>query len=375
MNTQDALWKAIIEEFFDDFLQFFFTKFYDQVDPCFPFVVLDKELSKIYPETASINRRGDKLIKIRLKDGQEQFILIHVEVQGYKDPDFGRRMYICQYRIDERFNLPVAALVIYTDANKTNRVNQYERICFDTRVLYQFNAFSIADFTEAEYEQMENPFAIICQVALLGIQRNLKDEALFDLKIALFRKLLTKNYTKKRIRLLTNFIKDYVRFSNKEFYRKFDEQADIISNNNEPMGLYETILEIRKQEGKVEGLELGIEHGLELESHISNLEKIIESIKNGFKGNLSIDQISVILDIDKHFITEFSEKKVDAKKLSTQLKKLRKQFKASYSVENLKVDLIKMLFAHQFSANAIYKIINLPLKKVKQIQKALKSKK
>ena len=62
MTTKDALWKAIIEEFFDDFLQFFFAQFYDKIDTTIPFEVLDKELSKLYPETQSINRKGDILI-------------------------------------------------------------------------------------------------------------------------------------------------------------------------------------------------------------------------------------------------------------------------------------------------------------------------
>jgi len=374
MTTKDALWKAIIEEFFDDFLQFFFAQFYDQIDTTIPFEVLDKELSKLYPETQSINRKGDKLIKIKLKEGQAHFILIHVEVQGYKEEDYGRRMYICQYRIDERFNLPITALVIYTDANKKNRVNSYERSCFGTSIKYKFNTFAIPDHTVAAYEQMNNPFAIICQVALLGLQRNLKDDELFDQKIALFRKLLGKNYAKKKIRLLTTFIKDYAHFTNSKFYRKFDKEVDIISNNNQPMGLYETIIEYRTKAAKQAALEQGLEQGLELEKYLSSVIKTFETVEKGIKGGLSVQQLTLVFDYPKSFVDEYLSNKINFKSLNLKLKKLRKKFVANYELSNLQSDLTKLFLVEKFSIPSTVKVLKVKESIVKKAQKELKFK-
>jgi len=371
MTTKDALWKAIIEEFFDDFLQFFFTPFYDKIDTNIPFEVLDKELSKLYPETQSINRNGDKLIKIKLKEGQEHFILVHVEVQGYKEEDYGRRMYICQYRIDERFNLPLTALVIYTDANKENRVNFYERNCFGTTIKYEFNTFVISEKTVEEYEKLDNPFAIICQVTLIGLQRNLKDEALFEQKIALFRKLLDKNYPKNKIRLLTTFIKNYVHFTNTKFYRKFDEQVDIISNNNQPMGLYETIIEYRTKEAKQAALEQGLEQGLELEKYLSSIIKALETIEKGIKGGLSNQQLTIVFGYPKLFIEEYLANKINFKSLNLKLKKLRKKFVAEYGLSNLQYDLVKLFLLEKFSVTTITKVLKVKEVIVKKVQKEI----
>ena len=44
MTTQDQLWKAIIEEFFDDFMHFFFPDFVNQIDTTRPYVEMDKFL-------------------------------------------------------------------------------------------------------------------------------------------------------------------------------------------------------------------------------------------------------------------------------------------------------------------------------------------
>lgn len=208
MTTQDKLWKAIIEEFFDDFMHFFFPDFVDQIDTTRPYVEMDKELGKIFPETEELNRHGDKLMKVPMKGGKDQFVLVHIEVQGYKDNDYGRRMYVCQYRIDERYNLPVAALVIYSDKNRKNRFSHYERTTLNTKLVYTFPIFVIADKTQEEYEAMDNPFAIVCQVVLLSFKTKMKDEELLKIKVQLFRKLLEKKYSKKKIQRLTVFIKE-----------------------------------------------------------------------------------------------------------------------------------------------------------------------
>ena len=48
----------------------------------------------MHPEAVEGNRRADLLIKVPLKNGQEKWILLHIEVQGYQDKDLPRRMFI-----------------------------------------------------------------------------------------------------------------------------------------------------------------------------------------------------------------------------------------------------------------------------------------
>jgi hypothetical protein len=49
---------------------------------------------------AEIGKRlADVLVKVFLKDGSEKWLLIHIEVQGYYEKEFGRRMFIYNYRI------------------------------------------------------------------------------------------------------------------------------------------------------------------------------------------------------------------------------------------------------------------------------------
>jgi hypothetical protein len=69
---------------FADFLLYFYPVWAkDEVDFSEKFDFLDKELDEIYPKSDNQKRYADKLIKVHLKNGQSQWILAHIEVQGY----------------------------------------------------------------------------------------------------------------------------------------------------------------------------------------------------------------------------------------------------------------------------------------------------
>ena len=86
--SRDILWKAIIEDFFSEFLCFFYPEAPDIFDFSKDFEFLDKELEQmIFPSSAK-NRIADKLVKVYTKDGKEKWVLIHLEIQGYEDRQF-----------------------------------------------------------------------------------------------------------------------------------------------------------------------------------------------------------------------------------------------------------------------------------------------
>jgi hypothetical protein len=106
MKRNDILWKAVLEDLFDDFLRFFYPEADKLFDMNKGFVYLDKELDQLFPpeEDDFSPRYVDKLIKLFTLNGQEEWILIHVEVQGYSDQDFAQRMFQYYYRILDKYN-------------------------------------------------------------------------------------------------------------------------------------------------------------------------------------------------------------------------------------------------------------------------------
>lgn len=104
MKRDDSLWKAILEDLFGDFLRFFFSNADELFDMERGFVFLDKELEQIFPSNQDefAPRYVDKLVQVFTREGTEQWILVHIEVQGSSDSDFGQRMFQYFYRIYDR---------------------------------------------------------------------------------------------------------------------------------------------------------------------------------------------------------------------------------------------------------------------------------
>jgi hypothetical protein len=91
---------------------------------------LDQELQEVVRDAELGKQRADKLVKVQRQDGVEEWLLVHVEVQGQRDPDLPRRMYRCHHRIEDRYERPVVSLAVLADANPMRR----STICHMLRV-------------------------------------------------------------------------------------------------------------------------------------------------------------------------------------------------------------------------------------------------
>src|SRR5699024_11558199 len=85
-RVDDPLWKAILEHVFADFLCFFFSDAEEVFDLVRGVEYLDKEFETLFPPEP--NSRGVrfvvKLVRVFLKGGDIQFVLVHIEVQSTK---------------------------------------------------------------------------------------------------------------------------------------------------------------------------------------------------------------------------------------------------------------------------------------------------
>ena len=298
--NRDALWKGIIEDLFEDFLHYFFPEYINEIAFEKGYEFLDKELQMIYPEanTESKQRQADLLIKVFLKNGEEKWLLIHIEVQGYQDETFPFRMYVYNYRSFDRFGKKVTALAILTDDNLKFRPNFYEDMTWGTTIRYDYQMFKLLDYEVSYFDESPNPFASVLQVARAYIQnkRFKSDENLLELKVQLFRIMLSKGHDKKTIRAITNFIKHYVSFKKNDFYNKFEEQFHIITKTNTSMGLQELVDTMAAEERFKEGIDVGAQ-----EERRKMIRKVVRKML--FKEN-SIEYIIDILECSEEEVLE-----------------------------------------------------------------------
>ena len=101
MSTQptdyDSPWKEALERYFQEFMAFFFPQAHADIDWSLGYEFLDKELQQVVREAETGRQLVDKLVKVWHTEGTEKtetWLLIHIEVQGQRDANFAKRMYV-----------------------------------------------------------------------------------------------------------------------------------------------------------------------------------------------------------------------------------------------------------------------------------------
>jgi predicted transposase/invertase (TIGR01784 family) len=286
MKRDDLLWKAILEDIFDDFLRFFYKEAEHLFDISRGFEFLDKELEELFPiDEGSDIRYVDKLVKVYLNDGQEKWILVHVEVQGYRDSHFEERMFTYYYRIKDRYQHDITAWAIFTDNNMKYHPTEFKSAFLGTSLSYKFNTYKVILQNEDVLRKSDNPFSIIILTVLLEIKKGkLERKELIDLKIELVKNLLEKGITKRKIRHLLNFLKYYVRLEKDDAF-EFQQKLDFLTGKTYPMGTEEYLL----QKERKEGIQIGIEKGA--------LLKTIEMVLSLFDDGFQLEKIASLTKI------------------------------------------------------------------------------
>jgi hypothetical protein len=156
----DQNWKAIVSAFSKPFIEFFFPTISKDIDWNFAPEFLEEELhnSKDLPKSKRIL---DKLIKVRLKNGKEKWLFIHIEFQTSTGKAICLRMYDYYQIIRERYGKDIVALVIFTGKNAPRINNKYVHKNYDTSITYVFSSYIVVNQSEEELIANPNPFALV----------------------------------------------------------------------------------------------------------------------------------------------------------------------------------------------------------------------
>ena len=311
----DELWKNIIEKLFPYFLSYFMPELYADVDLAQGYEFLDKELQKIKLKGKKGKKFTDKLVKVRLKDGTEEWLLIHVEIQGKHEEDFDGRMFRYFYRLYDKHDIKITALAVLT--YKTDRQYNFNYDVYGSKVTYSYNTACIANYSEKELQHSENPFALICLAVQYDNLYRDDEEQKFSLKRKLIKMLRGRSYTKEEIIELLEFIDDALYITDTMKTRIFDEEATSILEEEKMAyvsGFRQRAINQGRQEGRqegflegeIKGLMEGIQGMLEIKfgsvpvevqnkmQAISDLAKL-ESFKNGIKKATDYEQVRKLL--------------------------------------------------------------------------------
>ena len=208
MTDYDSPWKEALDFFFRAFLELFFPAAHADIDWDRQWESLDKELQQISPEAEIGRRYVDKLAKVWLKSGEEQWVLVHVEVQMSPDDKFPWRMYVYNYRIFDKYNREVASFAVLGDDDPSWRPHSFGYRRWGVEVDFRFPTVKLSDLAagRSELEASDNPFATVV-LAHLDTQETRDDQGeRKDRKFRLVRRLMERGWSGERVRQLFRVI-------------------------------------------------------------------------------------------------------------------------------------------------------------------------
>jgi len=169
-SDYDGAWKEVLEQYFAEFMAFFFPHVYAEIDWSKKHEFLDQELQQVARDAELGRRRVDKLAQVWRKDGSEAWVLVHVEVQNWKDATFAERMYVYNYRLFDHYHRPVASLALLCDEQAGWKPDRYERKLWGCGIKFKFPVVKLLDYEKKwaevdkkhpRLEESDNPFAIV----------------------------------------------------------------------------------------------------------------------------------------------------------------------------------------------------------------------
>jgi len=213
----------------------------------------------------------DKLVKVWRKNGQEAWLLLHIEVQNREQEEFSQRMYIYSYRLFDRYARPVASLAILGDNSPDWRPVGFGYDLFGTGNQHRFRAVKLLDY-ESQWEKLEqstNPFAVVVMVHLRTLSTQGKVTRRLEWKLNLAKELSEKGWPEDDVLDLFR-VMDWMmalpprqeqRFESK--IKEYEEETKMIR--------YAPFEQRAMARGKKEGKEEGKEEGMTQQARLAVL--------------------------------------------------------------------------------------------------------
>jgi hypothetical protein len=253
-DNYDSPWKEAVEHYFPEFMVFYFPEAYAQIDWSKEHVFLDQELRAVVQDAELGKRFVDKLVRVTLLNGDENWIYIHVEVQGTKQTEFAKRMFVYNYRIYDRYDKPVASLAVLADEQANWRPDYFSYGVLGSETSIRFPIAKLTDYHDKVNELLaaDNSFAVVTATHILTQRTRKNDEERYKAKQLLVRLLYQRKWDKQRVIDLFRVI-DWMMRLPEELEQQLWQEIEILEEN-EKMQYVTSVERMGIAKGRLEGL-------------------------------------------------------------------------------------------------------------------------
>ena len=303
----DSPWKQILEDYFSDFMAFFFPSIHQDIDWNSGYEFLDTELQKVVRDAELGKRFADKLVKVWKISGDELWVFTHIEIQQSREANFAERMFTYNYRLRDRHGKSIASLAVLTDDQQSWRPQEFQTEIWGCKTRFRFPMVKLIDYEQqwSSLEQSSNPFATVVMAHLKTMETRDNATDRKDWKLNISQQLYSKGLKRQDVLNLFQFI-DWVMTLPTNLAVEF--QSDLEKFERERQMQYVTDIERRAlKKGRIEGALEAISLGLELKfgpaslrlipaiSQIQDLT-ILKAIQDGLREDKTLEEIKTIYE-------------------------------------------------------------------------------
>jgi predicted transposase YdaD len=252
-SDYDSPWKDILETHFQPALELCFPAIARQINWAKGVQLLSQEFQKLVRRSELGRRNVDVLVQVWTVEGRAQRVLLHVEVQAQRDPDFPRRMFDYHSRICQRYQRPVASLAILADEHPNWKPARFQQALWGCESQLRFPVCKLLDLARNETRLLRNPnpFAIVVLAQIKALQTKGLLRQRRPWKTTLARLGYERNYPKRTILDLFSFV-DWIIVLPQKLEREFDREHAQYEDSKSMK--YVTNIERRgRAEGRAEG--------------------------------------------------------------------------------------------------------------------------
>lgn len=295
-KRHDELLKAMFKDYIFAFLRLMYPNADEIFDFSKGFELLENELLEIMadriPELGKLV--SDLLVKVYLKDGEEKWILIHIELEASSNPNIGRRLFQYFYRIVDKYNVDVETIVVFVGDEKQKKMTSFLYKCINTKLQFDFHNYHIFDHTDEELLAMDSIFGLVIIAAKKSwLEGKVSDETLNSYRMWIAKEVMKSGkHDKQEIRKLYLFLTNIIFVRNEEENRKLETYVKKGIGDKSDMGIVELFTEeVRieaeargklegKLEGKIETAKIMLLDGFDAPRIATLLKLSIEQIEN-----------------------------------------------------------------------------------------------
>lgn len=281
-TKHDQLHKELIKTFFEEFLEAFFPDIHKELD----FRKIKPLSEEVYTNMLDGNaRRLDLVIETTLKK-TDVVIIVHIEPQSYRQPDFNERMYHYFSMLYNKYRKPIIPIAVFNYLDDWEESQYTMAFDFFQVLTFHYMTLHLRKMNWRDYIRSDNPVA----AALLS-QMGYKETERIEVKKEFLRMITRLELNPAKQKLLYGFFESYLKLTDEEEEQLMSE-VNHLPEANKILELTVSYEERGKEKGKKIGTKIGKKIGkkevaiemlkenidIKLISKVTHLE--IEEIKN-----------------------------------------------------------------------------------------------